>query len=119
MQVQDSTGAVNWIPLTDHELLEKIREHSFIRPQLIFKHSTRCSISSLALSRMEKGPTSPLVDYYFLDLLRYRNLSDRVAETYAVPHESPQVLVIREGECRYEESHLQIDPQEIWQEVSS
>jgi bacillithiol system protein YtxJ len=68
---------------------------------------------------MEKGPASPHFDYYFLDILRYRNLSDLIAETYAVPHESPQVLVIREGECRYEESHLQIDPLEILQEARS
>ena len=104
---------MNWIPLQSETQLLDIKEKSKVKPQVIFKHSTRCSISSLAKNRLEKAPTSGEIDFYFLDLISYRPVSNRVAEEFKVYHESPQVLVIKNGECIYEESHMGISMQEI------
>lgn len=104
---------MKWNELTSEEQLQQIKERSFERPQVIFKHSTRCSISSVAKSRLEKWHPNEDFDFYFLDLIRFRSLSTKVAEAFLVHHESPQVLVIKNGECVYDESHLGISLQEI------
>jgi len=102
---------MNWIPLTDTAQLDLIDAASNERPFLIFKHSTRCSISSAALNRLEKA-WSPQDDtqhtVYYLDLIRYRSLSNAVAERYGVEHESPQVLVVRHGRCVHDTAHFGI-----------
>jgi len=98
-------------PLIDHAQLEAVDGASRERPVLIFKHSTRCSISSAALNRLEKGWSTAddaLHTVFFLDLIRYRSLSNAIAARYGVEHESPQVLVIRNGQCVYTVSHLGI-----------
>lgn len=104
---------MHWIHLTDEEQLKQIITKSQSRPQVIFKHSTRCSISAVALQRLQKAAQPWDIDFYFLDLLAYRGLSNRVAETFKVHHESPQVLLIRDGGCIYEESHMGISMNDI------
>lgn len=104
---------MHWIHLTDEEQLKSIISKSQEKPQVIFKHSTRCSISSVALQRLQKDEGSAAIDFYFLDLLAYRSLSNQVAEIFKVHHESPQVLLIRDGDCVYEESHLAISMRDI------
>ncbi len=104
---------MHWIHLTDEEQLNQIISKSQNRPQVIFKHSTRCSISNVALQRLQKVAQPSDIDFYFLDLLSYRGLSNRVAEVFKVHHESPQVLVIRDGDCVFEESHLGIRMEDI------
>lgn len=99
---------MNWNILQEEGQLEEIREKSKERAQVIFKHSTRCGISSVAKNRLDKSDQPEGVDFYYLDLIRYRGLSSRVSEVFQVHHESPQVLVIRQGECVYDESHLSI-----------
>lgn len=108
---------MNWIPLTSETQLEQIRQQSATRPQLIFKHSTRCSISSMVRSRLEKSAPLLHIDFYCLDLIAYRSISGLVAETFQVYHESPQVLLIRNGECIYEESHNGICMEDIAEQV--
>lgn len=104
---------MHWIHLTDEEQLKQIINKSQIRPQVIFKHSTRCSISAVALQRLQKVSQPSNIDFYFLDLLTYRSLSNRIADIFNVPHESPQVLVIRDGRCVYDESHMGISMHDI------
>jgi len=104
---------MKWNELIDENQLVAMRERSFQRPQVIFKHSTRCGISSVAKSRLEKWTPSEDFDFYYLDLIRHRPLSNKVAEEFHVYHESPQVLVIKSGECVYDESHLGISLQDI------
>lgn len=104
---------MNWIQLTDEAGIAEIIHNSQLRPQLIFKHSTRCSISSMALARLERGTAPAHIDFHFLDLIRYRSVSNQVAETFSVHHESPQVLLIVKGECIYEESHSGISMNDI------
>lgn len=96
---------MKWNYLTDESQLEAIRELSKSIPQVIFKHSTRCSISSMAKSRLERSIEPEHIQFHFLDLIAHRSLSSRIAEEFNVYHESPQVLVIINGECTYDESH--------------
>jgi bacillithiol system protein YtxJ len=104
---------MDWKVLTDESQLQEIIAASQERPQIIFKHSTRCSISSVAKSRLDRSTAPHNTDFYFLDLIRYRSLSNKISETFKVHHESPQVLVISKGSCIYDESHMGIDMEEI------
>ena len=110
---------LNWISLTNIDDLQLIKEKSFQKPQVLFKHSTRCGTSSLVLSRLERAKEVPDADFYFLDLIRYRSISDKIAHLFNVYHESPQVILIKNGECHYEESHLGIDMFEISDQIAS
>ena len=107
---------MNWIPLTDIDQLNTTDEASKEKPVLIFKHSTRCSISSAALGRLERawtGDDDTAHAIYFLDLLRYRPISNAIAERYGIEHESPQALVIRNGKCVQVNAHFGIGYENI------
>ncbi len=104
---------MNWIPLQNEGQLEEIKTNSIQKPQVIFKHSTRCGISGMAKSRLERSASPEGIDFYFLDIIHYRNISNKIAEEFHVHHESPQVLVINNGNCVYNESHASIDMQDI------
>jgi bacillithiol system protein YtxJ len=104
---------MKWNELNHENQLSAIRERSFQRPQVIFKHSTRCGISSVAKSRLEKWTPNEDFDFYYLDLIQHRFLSNMVAEEFDVYHESPQVLIIKSGQCVYDESHLGISLRDI------
>lgn len=112
---------MNWTPLTNESQLEAIREESRERPVMIFKHSTRCSISATAKARMErnwKADAAAGTTPYYLDLIANRSLSSQVASYFEVPHESPQVLLISGGECIYDASHFEISFEDIRQQLS-
>lgn len=108
---------MNWEILTSPEQLEAIRQESASKPVMIFKHSTRCSISRMVLDRLERNwdvkDMEPRVKPYFLDLISYRQVSNQIAELFDVEHESPQVLIIRNGQSIYDNSHMGIDYQSI------
>lgn len=108
---------MNWQGLTETAQLEHIRQISHTKPVVIFKHSTRCSISNMAKSRLERSFKPSAIEFYYLDLLKYRPVSTMIAEQFNVHHESPQVLLIKNGECIYEESHNGIDFQEILEQA--
>lgn len=77
---------------------------------VIFKHNTTCPISKAVRSDFEVEAPVLLegVPVYFLDLLAFRNISDAVAESFNVKHESPQLLLIKDGKCTYNDSHYDI-----------
>ncbi len=107
---------MQWQSLTKSEQIEQIKEESKNQPVVIFKHSTSCSISGTAKSRLERQwPTADLqnVKPYYLDLLSYRSISGQVAEVFGVRHESPQLLLIKDGACQYHGSHLGISLPEV------
>ena len=104
---------MNWIDLQTESQLNEIREKSADRPQVIFKHSTRCGTSALVKSRLERTALPDSIDFYYLDLIRYRPISNKIAEIFRIGHESPQVLIIRNGECIYDESHMGITMSDI------
>ena len=109
---------MKWIPLTSEEQLVQIKERSAVVPQVIFKHSSRCGTSSMVLSRLERSDVPPTMDFYFLDLIRYRSISNKIAEEFHVYHESPQILLIKNGECIYDESHMGIRIDELAEQVA-
>jgi bacillithiol system protein YtxJ len=112
---------MNWKSLSSIEQLNEIDAESKSKPVLIFKHSTRCSISSTALSRFERSYDAQhdaLIAFYFLDLLKHRDISNAIANKYQVEHQSPQALLIHHGKSTFDSSHFEIDYQEIIQKVS-
>jgi monothiol bacilliredoxin len=104
---------MNWIPLQTETQLDEIRERSTGRPQLIFKHSTRCPTSALVKGRLDRAAKPGSIDFYYLDLIHYRPVSNKVVDLFRIGHESPQVLLIRDGQCVYNESHLGITMDQI------
>jgi bacillithiol system protein YtxJ len=111
---ESGANNVNWIPLNEMELVEDIAQLSYERPVLIFKHSTRCSISRFALKRFENEfELQEKVITYFLDLLNYREISNEIAVKFGVQHQSPQVLLIKEGKVVYHDSHDGIEAEEF------
>ncbi len=104
---------MTWLKLEDDSTLEDITEKSKENPQVIFKHSTRCSISIMAKSRLERSTSPGNIDFYYLDLIAHRDVSSKIADQFNVYHESPQVLVIKDGQCVYDESHSGISMEDI------
>ncbi|MFC6996268.1 bacillithiol system redox-active protein YtxJ [Rufibacter roseus] len=107
---------MQWHSLNSTDQLEQIREESKERPIIIFKHSTSCSISATAKSRLERQWADAGLDQvkaYYLDLLSFRPVSNEIANVFGVRHESPQLLLIKDGQCQYNASHLGINLQEV------
>ena len=109
---------MNWHTLTSEEQLEQVKLASNTKPQLLFKHSTRCSISSMALNRLNREADFPNVDFHLLDLIAYRNVSKKIADDFEVEHQSPQILLIKNGLCIFDESHGGINMQEIIEQAA-
>jgi bacillithiol system protein YtxJ len=110
-----------WQPLTQSEQLLDIVRESQEQPVLIFKHSTTCSISAAAKGKIERQWADAGLDnvkIYYLDLLRFRPISQEIAQKFSVQHESPQLLLIQDGECRYDASHMGIRLGDVKQAVA-
>lgn len=108
---------MNWTPLTDLAQLETIVSESQTEAVVVFKHSTRCSISHMAKGRLDRGESFKQKTYY-LDLIEHRDISDALANRFQVHHESPQILIIRNGECVYAESHNGIIIEELEEQLT-
>ena len=110
---------MNWIQLTSLDQLQEIKAATGY--SVIFKHSTRCSISMMARKRFElDGELIPEnTPLYFLDLIAHREISNQIAEIFQVHHESPQLLLIKDGECVYETSHGGISAEELAEQISN
>ena len=109
-----NTNKIEWIPLETIEQLDTIVQESYEMPVLIFKHSTRCSISRFALKRFENEfELQEKVITYFLDLLNYREISNEIAVKFGVQHQSPQVLLLKNGKVVYYDSHDGIEAEEL------
>jgi len=106
---------MNWIPLVNEDQVEEIKKNSTNKPQVIFKHSSRCGTSSMAQNRLNRNEFPQEIDFYFLDIIHHRNISNKIAKDFEVRHESPQVLVINNGKCVYDESHSGIQMDDIKQ----
>lgn len=106
---------INWKELESVAQTDALVVRSHEVPCVIFKHSNRCNISYIAKHRLEqKWDFAPEeVEVYYLDLIAHRPVSNHVAEYFGVHHESPQLLLIRNGECTYDASHLDISVDEL------
>ena len=107
---KENGSKINWIPLQFAGQLDEMVAISDQKPAVIFKHSSRCSISRFALKQFEKEfVLEDRVDAYFLDLLEYRDISNEIASRFGVYHQSPQLLLIKNGKSVYDASHDAID----------
>ena len=107
---------MNWIEIKSESDLEKIIKESFRdnTTVAIFKHSTRCSISSVAKNRLESSwDFNVELPIYYLDLIQYRNISNLIADKFNVQHESPQLLLIKDGVSIFNASHMSISVSQI------
>jgi len=113
---ENPKSSIKWDLLTQLNQLDEMVEVSATLPVLVFKHSTRCSISRMALKQFERefdlqGKVVP----YFLDLLTYRPISNEIASRFNVVHQSPQLIVIKNGEAVYDASHSEIQVEDLKQ----
>lgn len=111
-----------WNELAGIDQLNLLVEESKNQPVIIFKHSTRCSISNTALSRLERSweeLPNPGVKMVYLDLLRHRDVSNQIAEKFGIVHESPQLLLVQNGACTFSKTHLDIRLEEAFEHLNS
>lgn len=107
-------STMNWKTLNELDQLDQIVEESHQHRVMILKHSTRCSISSMALNRLERSwEEDNNVTPYYLDLIQYRPISNTIAEKFGVEHQSPQVIVLENGKVVYTASHMGISYNEV------
>ena len=116
---QRSGSKINWVNVTNITQLEQMIDESEGKPVIIFKHSTRCGISRMVLKRFEneynlEGKITP----YFLDLLAHRHISDAISQQFGVVHQSPQLLLIKNGKSVYNVSHDEIDASALNQQIA-
>lgn len=104
-----------WNKLTSIEQLNEVLDQSIDKPVLLFKHSTRCSISSMALSRFQKewNRENDSIDLYYLDLLSHRDISNKIAELTGVVHQSPQAILVSNKEVKYTATHSSISASDV------
>lgn len=114
-------NGLNWNSLTQIEQLDAIVTASAEKPVVIFKHSTRCSISRMALKNFEReyNLEESEVAPYFLDLLEHRDISNEIAQKFQVIHQSPQLLLIKNGKSVYDVSHSEIDAEALKSKVET
>lgn len=111
-----AVSKVGWKQLIDLGQLNEIIHLSTEKPVLIFKHSTRCSISRMVLKQFENEfDLEDKVVPYFLDLLENRAISNEIASRFGVQHQSPQIIVIKDGKAIYNASHESIDARKLEQ----
>ena len=103
-------GNVNWIHLTNVDQIKQIKSLSKSETVFIFKHSTRCGISKMVIKRFENmfDESMNTIKVYYLDLLKYRDVSNEVVETFKVIHQSPQLLIIKNEFSVFDASHQDI-----------
>ena len=111
---ENKSSKIAWRQLTDLGQLNEIVEVSNEKLVLIFKHSTRCSISRYSLKQFENEFTfEDKIVPYFLDLIAHRDVSNEIAQRFGVFHESPQIMLIKEGKAIYDASHESIDAKKL------
>lgn len=106
-------AAFPWVKLTSSEQLHELLKSSEMKPLLLFKHSTRCSISSMALNRFENNMDPEKATCVYLDLLAYRPLSAEIETLTKVQHQSPQAILINKHEVIYSATHSGINALDI------
>jgi bacillithiol system protein YtxJ len=107
---------MDWKTLDTPEQLNELDVQSATKPLMIYKHSTRCGVSLRAKRGLESDwleTDLQLMTPLYLDLLQHRDLSNALSANYKVPHESPQVLLIKNGQCIYSASHHEIDVRDM------
>lgn len=106
---------VPWHEIEEMSTLDEMVETSMKQPVAILKHSTSCGISRMVLRQFEQNYDleGEQLKLYYLDLLRHRDISNKIASRFNVPHESPQLIVLMEGKVVYDASHGEIKPDKL------
>lgn len=107
---------MDWHLLSAEDTIQEILSKSSGTDQdaiLIYKHSTRCSVSLMAKKMLESNWNLDNVSAYYLDILQYRGISNKVSEVFGIRHESPQVLLIKNGKCVYHDSHMGVSAENV------
>jgi bacillithiol system protein YtxJ len=111
---EETNSKINWLALTSVSQLDEIDDASNSKLVVLFKHSTRCSISRMALRHFENDfESNDQILPYYLDLLNHRDISNEIASKFSVVHQSPQLLIISKEKCIYNASHSDIDAEVI------
>jgi bacillithiol system protein YtxJ len=110
---KSSKSSANWDTIEDISELDEAVKSSYNQPIVLFKHSTTCSISSMAKSRLEYSNNEESPKIYYLDLLAHRNISNEIADRLKVRHESPQVIIVKNGGVLYHASHGAINMNDL------
>lgn len=99
-----------WKEIVSEDDLQKAVNNSFDKKVVIFKHSTRCFISKMVLKKFEKEVmnSDKVAEYYFLDLIAHRDLSNKIADDFEVVHQSPQMIILENGKVLNNASHQSI-----------
>lgn len=116
---KEEPKALPWQELKEVSKLDEMMVASKERMQVIFKHSTRCGISKMVLRNFERSfdLEHESLDLFYLDLLNYRPISSEIANKFQVFHESPQMIVLKNGSVVHHSSHSTITPQVLHQFV--
>jgi bacillithiol system protein YtxJ len=103
----EKKSGFQWLELKEITQIAQIKEESKVNPVIIYKHSTRCGISKMVIRQFERLFTEEHKNFkvYYLDLLNHRDISNELASVFEVFHQSPQVLVIKNGTCVFNTSH--------------
>jgi len=110
---------MNWNKIDNEQALDEIIQTSYQEPVLLFKHSYRCSISSVALSRMEKAWSQNGIKPFLIDVINQRPISNHIAQFLNITHESPQAILLQNGEAVYNASHLEINYKDLQDAISN
>jgi bacillithiol system protein YtxJ len=116
---QQSNSKLQWNYLVSMEDLNAAEQVSHEKTVLLFKHSTRCSISRFVVKQFENtfDISEGTMEIYFLDLIEYRSISNEIASRFGVIHQSPQMIVLKNGKAVYDASHESIDTKSLEQFV--
>jgi bacillithiol system protein YtxJ len=108
---------IDWLSFNSSATLDSIMQESDRQAVIIFKHSTRCATSAMVKDRLERQWTDALIQVptYYLDLIQFRSISNDIANTLNVTHESPQILILFKRNCIYDASHSAISAKSITQ----
>ena len=106
-----NSGELEWFNLGSIDDLNAALEFSKEQPILLFKHSTRCSISSSAMDRFKRNWNGSEVNVraFYLDLLNHKDVSAEIAERLNVEHQSPQMIIVKDGIAVFSATHMNID----------
>ena len=112
---------IAWQHLSRQDEFDSVLGESHDRPVLIFKHSTRCIISTMVLRSLEAQADrlNPLGAWYYLDLIAHRDYSNLIAQELGINHESPQLIILHSGKVIWHESHQGITPEAVMGALST
>jgi monothiol bacilliredoxin len=110
---------MHWIHLTDEDQLQKIVVRSEEKPQVIFEYSSCCDLSETIFQRLQNKRCPQHVDFHFLNLTGHADIAEKVSSIFHVAEVSPQILIIKDGECIFNESRAEICLEQIMDQVTA